>query len=108
MSDAPGDDPIYLDGEDIRCLGMYLADSKPFFPRDWDKIFAASGRARRSRKPPKPTLAKIAADARKAGISIASIEIKADGSFTVITSKPELAESENPWRAEFQTKETKK
>ena len=108
MSDAPDDD-FYLDGEDIAGLGMRRVDEWRLFPRtdeDWDKIFAKS--PPKPRKPPKPTLDSIARQARKAGLSIVSVEIKADGSFTVVTGKPESAEAENPWRAEFQRKETKK
>ena len=71
-------------------------------------IDISATRTKKPRKPPKPTLDSVAKQARKAGISIASIEIKADGSFTVITGKPEPAESENPWPLdEFRTKETK-
>jgi len=60
------------------------------------------------RKRNKPTLDSVVKQARKAGLSIVSVEIKADGSFTVVTGKPESAEAENPWRAEFQRKEIKK
>ena len=71
-------------------------------------INISATRTKKPRKPRRPTLASVAKQARKAGISIASIEIKADGSFTVITGKPEPAESENPWPLdEFRTKETK-
>jgi hypothetical protein len=102
------DDIDYLDGEDIRCLGMWRADRQRLFPLA-DETFAASPKPPKPRKTPKPTIERIAKDARKAGLTIASIEVKADGSFTIATSNESAARAaENPWRAEFQRKESKK
>ena len=55
----------------------------------------------------KPTLAKIAKQASKAGIEVARYEVKPDGTYVVVTGKPEPAESEDPWLADLRTKETK-
>jgi hypothetical protein len=109
MSDAPDDDPIELDGIIYR-----RADRKPFFdpPSDeeWKKIFATSSAKMKSVPKRKPKLDDVIKQAGKAGISIdsiASIEIKADGSYTIVTGKPESDSPENPWLADLR-KETKK
>ena len=48
------------------------------------------------RKPRRPSLTHIAAQAKKAGIEVARIEIAADGSYTVV-SKDESTVESNPW-----------
>src|SRR5262249_27355141 len=72
---VPDDDPIYLDGEDIACLGMRRADREPLFPRtdeDCEKMFAAlqaaKGKPRKPRPPRQPTLASVAKQASKAAV----------------------------------------
>ena len=112
---VPDDDPIYLDGEDIACLGMRRADREPLFPRtgeDCEKMFAAlqaaKGKPRKPRQPRQPTLASVAKQASKAAIAVARYEVKPDGTVIVVTGKPESASPENPWPLdEFRTKETK-
>jgi hypothetical protein len=62
---------------------------------------------KRARKPRRPTLASIAAQASKAAIEIARYVVKSD-SIDIVTGKGEPAEPENPWLAELHRKETKK
>ena len=61
-----------------------------------------------ARKPRRPTLISVSKQARTAGINIARIEMKPDGTVVVVTGKPEAATPENPWPLdEFSKKETK-
>jgi len=61
-----------------------------------------------ARKPPRPTLSRVAKQARTAAIGVARYEVKPDGTVVVVTGKPEAAAPENPWPLdEFRTKETK-
>src|SRR5262249_11312726 len=85
ITKSPDDDDDYLDGEDVRCLGMWRVGHEPFFPRE----FVAS---RKQRKPPKATIERIAKDARKAGIDVARYELKPDGTVVVVIGKPEPVE----------------
>jgi len=62
----------------------------------------------REREPRRPTLARVAKQAGKAGIEVARYEVKPDGSVVVITGKGEPAAPENPWLVELRTKETKR
>src|SRR5262249_58239247 len=55
-----------------------------------------------------PTLASVVKQAKTAGIDIAHIEIKPDRTIVIVPGQGEPAEAENPWRAQFQRKETKK
>jgi hypothetical protein len=47
-------------------------------------------------KPRKPSLASVAKQASKAGISVARYELKPDGSVVVVTGTPEPIDA-NPW-----------
>jgi hypothetical protein len=58
------------------------------------------------RKLRRPTLARVAKQASKAGIDVSRYEVKPDGTIVVITGEPEPAKPENPWLAEL-PKETK-
>jgi hypothetical protein len=60
------------------------------------------------RKPPRPTLSRVAKQARTAAIAVARYEVKPDGTIAVVTGKGEPAAPENPWPLdEFRRKETK-
>jgi hypothetical protein len=61
-------------------------------PDDWP--WAEIKRRKRRRR--QPTLDSVAKAARKAGIAIASCEIKPDGSIVVVAGTPESTES-NSW-----------
>src|SRR5262245_27229082 len=50
-----------------------------------------------ARKPRRPTLASAAKQARTAGIDIARIEMRPDGTVVIVTGTPEPAAPENPW-----------
>jgi len=61
-----------------------------------------------ARKPRRPTLASDAKQARAAGIDIARIEMRPDGTVVIVTGKPDSAEPKDAWPLdEFRTKETK-
>jgi hypothetical protein len=62
---------------------------------------------RRERKPRRPTLARVAKQASKAGIDVVRYEVKSD-SINIITAKGEPAEPENPWLVELRRKETRR
>src|SRR5262245_18729863 len=105
---VPDDEPIYLDGEDIACLGMRRADREPLFPRtdeDCEKMFAAlqaaKSKPRKPRPPRQPTLASVAKQASKAAIAVARYDVKPDGTVVVVTGTPEPAAPENPWLADL-------
>ena len=72
------------------------------------RLDATPAKPRRQRTPQRPTLAKVAKQASKAGIDPTRIEIKPDGSYVVDIGRPEPVEPGNPWPLdEFRTKETK-
>jgi hypothetical protein len=66
-----------------------------------------SNNSHRQRKPRRPSLTRIAAQAKKAGIDVARIEVAADGSYTVV-SKDEFTTESNPWRDDLRRKEAKR
>ena len=55
-----------------------------------------SSNSPRQNKPRLPSLTRIAAQAKKAGIDVARIDVAADGSYTVV-SKDEFSTEPNPW-----------
>jgi hypothetical protein len=52
---------------------------------------------RRPRGSRKPTLAGMAKQARKAGLEVARLEAKPDGTKVIVIGEPELADADNPW-----------
>jgi hypothetical protein len=51
----------------------------------------------RVRKPRRPTLASVAAQASKAALEVARYEVRPDGTVVVVTGKSESTEASNPW-----------
>jgi hypothetical protein len=120
-----------LDGEDLACAGLRRADRIDFFGDRADrwaeylKAVATDNRAAagqpaevnqtdsaslpRVRKPRRPTLASTIKQANAAGITLARVELKPDGSISIIPgTTPEPAASENPWLVELRSKEAKR
>ena len=97
-----------LDREDLGCLGLRRAFKDDFFA-DLKKLaeeeyFANLNpdKATKNRKP------NVIQQARTAGIDVARIEMRPDGTVVIITGKPAPVAPENPWPLdEFRTKETK-
>jgi hypothetical protein len=102
-----------LNSEDLACAGFRRADDFADGFADLNREAFEEAIARlpkppkphQPRKPNKPTLESVKKQVSKAGIEVASIEIKPDGSF-VVTAKSESAEP-NPWLAELRRKEAK-
>jgi hypothetical protein len=99
---VPDDDPIYLDGEDLACLGMRRADWEPFFPRtdeDWEKLFAALQAAKgKPPKPRKPNIRTLIEQAKAAGATAITLP---DGTRLELAGAPDPATESNPWRADL-------
>ena len=106
-----------LDREDLACLGLRRASDDDRFESElWRELrmerleqdLASLPKPRKSDKPTKNRKPNVIQQARTAGIDVARIEMKPDGTVVIITGKPEPAEPENPWPlADFQRKENK-
>jgi len=109
-----------LDREDLACLGLRRASDDDRFESElWRELrkerleqdlanLPKPPEPRKSDKPTKNRKPNVIQQARTAGIDVARIEMKPDGTVVIITGKPEPAEPENPWPLdEFRTKETK-
>jgi hypothetical protein len=83
MTGEPDDDnPIYLDGEDITCLGMRRADWEPFFPRtdeDWANYAASQAPMKSPPKPRKPSIKALVKQAEQATGKAVTAITTADG-----------------------------
>ena len=101
-----------LDREDLGCLGLRRAFKDDFFSdlkkQAEEEYFANLPKPPKSDKPIKNRKPNVIQQARTAGIDVARIEMKPDGTVVIITGKPEPAAPENPWPLdEFRMKETK-
>ena len=116
MSEPPKKDDMddfwnSLDREDLACLGLRRV-KHPFQDDDFfsdltkqaeEEYFAnlKPDKATKNRKP------NVIQQARTAGIDVARIEMRPDGTVVIITGKPAPVAPENPWPLdEFRTKET--
>jgi hypothetical protein len=104
-----------LDREDLACLGLrHTSDDDRFESELWRELrkerleqdLANLPKPRKSDKPTKNRKPNVIQQARTAGIDVARIEMKPDGTVVIVTGKPEPAAPENPWLADLH-KETK-
>jgi hypothetical protein len=65
-------------------------------------LLTAAEAAARPRRPRRPTLARAVAEARKAGVPLARVEING---IVYVLGEPELTESVNPWLEEMKKNE---
>src|SRR5262249_42634175 len=87
-------DPLAVDGEDLACLGLRRAnDFMDVFAdlrrKAHDEWVANLPKPRKSDKPTKNRKPNVIQQARTAGIDVARIEMKPDGTVVIITGKPE-------------------
>lgn len=81
---------------------------KAFSQQVFEYIVLGKVPERRTRKPPRTTLASVAKQANKAAIDVARYEVRPDNTIVVVTGKSDPVVPEDPWPLdEFRTKDIK-